>query len=240
MLGLLVYAENGAKGAARSLFGDTAILTAFVPRGKGLRSAHLARRAAKLFARRRIRLAAFPEDYPYRTVFTARGVMEADEAALRRACADKIILCALKRQGAAPQRAAVALFARARSAALDQAVCALASRVRYLTLCVPDSESLCERLRRQYGAAARMCKAGEPVCCDLRVSYDGADAASALDLCAADAVIDYALRTGAELPKGGGRSLLAALLQSGALRPEDIEITAASWGGADKLSLTYG
>ena len=74
MLGWICYEEEGKKAKEHTALGGAAVLILRVPRGKGPRGALGARRAARLLARKCVRLAALPPDYPYADLFLRRGV----------------------------------------------------------------------------------------------------------------------------------------------------------------------
>lgn len=220
MLGRVCYGEK--TGAERELFGDTAVLTAYTPRGKNLRCAWQAHRIAALFNKKRIQLAAFPQDYPYTEPFARCGIYAPDVTKLNLACAAKLTRCVLLQEGIMPERTNVSLISEKSSAEMRQAAFELARTVRYLSLCAPDAREIACVLRWQYGIAAKVLKQGETQRTDLTVLFDGTDGCEypVLPLAEKDLKVSYRLRCGAE--DCTDTQLLAALTQAGAIQSRDL------------------
>ena len=221
MIGWIRYEEAGVPRIERRRYGDATALAVRVPRGTGLRAWFAARRSASFLARQRVRLAAFPTDYPYMDTFLRRGIAASDVTRLNLACAPQIALSALRQRGAAAENANVALVSRLPSGELHGAAHSLARTVRYLTLRTPDAEALARTLRREYGVAAKVLREGDVLRADLALSFDaaGEGCLALMDRhleASYSAVFDGEICTDAPL--------LAALLSVGALRARDIRL----------------
>ena len=219
MIGWIRYEEAGQARIERRRYGDTAVLAVRVPRGTGLRALFAAHRTALLLARQRVRLAAFPADYPYTDIFLRRGIAASDVAYLNRACAPQIALSALRQSGAAAENATVALVSEKACRELHSAAHSLARTVRYLTLRTPDAETLARALRREYGVAAKVLRQNDAVRADFALSFDAAaEGCTAL----ADERLEVSYRAVLGGEECTDAPLLAALLSAGALRARDI------------------
>ena len=221
MIGWIRYEEAGEVRIERRRYGDTAVLAVRVPRGTGLRALFAAHRSASLFARRRVRLAAFPADYPYTETFARRGIAASDVTYLNLACAPQIALSALRQCGTAAGNANVALMSEKVCGEVHSAAHSLARTVRYLTLRTPDAETLARTLRLEYGVAAKVLREDDAPRADLALSFDvareGCLALGDVHLEASySAALDGEICTDAPL--------LAALLSTGALRAQDIRL----------------
>ena len=221
MLGWVCCGEGKPE---RLLLSGAAVVRVFVPRGEGRRCALAARRAARFLARSGVRLAALPPDYPYAAAFSRLGIAQSDAGALYRACAAKIVRCALSSRGISPQTASVALLSRKPSAALDRAAHELCPCVRYLTLCVPNGEELARALRWQYGMAVRLAREGEEVSATLAVSFDGAPAARCPCLPLADGRLSVSLQAQIGGAEYTDVPLLAAMKAADVLKADEIRV----------------
>ena len=249
MFGLWIWAppERGERRRAVELTERVVLHTRFVcvsvQRGERTPEAVVRRRAAaaaRKLQRAGIRRAVLPEGFPYGPLLEKRDVLPVDTLPLRRELAAEQVRRELEDRGLPTGR--VAVFADARSAELVRTVTELALRSRDVLLDVPyGGPELAGRLRREYGVA-------------LQLSPDRAQ------LAAAEALVLFAPRTdlrrdnpvvveayrGAEgtlppllppaleeqLPKGCCRiQLLAALRESGALRPGQISLGRSGEGG---------
>ena len=221
MIGWIRYEEAGQTRIERRRYGDTAVLAVRVPRGTGLRALFAARRSASFLARQRVRLAAFPADYPYIDIFLRRGIAAADVTYLNLACAPQIALSALRQRGAAAGNANVALVSEKACGEVHSAAHSLARTVRYLTLRTPDAETLARALRLEYGVAAKVLHQSDAVCADLVLSFDAAGE-DCLALNGAHLEASYSTAFNGEICTDA--PLLTALLSVGALRAQDIRL----------------
>lgn len=243
MFGLWIWTppERGERQRAVETAERTVLHTRFfcvhVLRGPRTPEAVVRRRAAsaaRKLQKAGVRRVVLPEDFSYGALLEKRGAEPVDTLTLRRELAAEQVRRGLEERELAPGRAAV--FADAMSAELVRTVTELALRSRYVLLDVPyGGPELAARLRREYGVA-------------LQLSPDRAQMA------AAEALVLFAPRTdlrrdnpvvveayrGAESPlpplllppaleaqlPGGCRriQLLAALRESGALRPGQIAL----------------
>ena len=220
MIGWIRYEGAGMPRIERRRFGDTAVLTVRVPRGMGLRAWFTARRAASLLARQRVRLAAFPADYPYTDVFLRRGMASSDVMRLNLACAPQIALSALQQSGVAAENANVALVSEKTCGEVHSAAHSLARAVRYLTLRTPDADTLARALRLEYGVAAKVLREDDAIRVDLALSFDAQEDCLALN----DARLEASYSAVLDGERCTDTPLLAALLSAGALRAQDIRL----------------
>lgn len=221
MIGWIRYEEAGQARIERRRLGDTAVLAVRVPRGTGLRALFAAHRAASLLARQRVRLAAFPTDYPYTNIFLRRGIAAPDVTLLNLACAPQIALLALRRGDAAAKNANVALVSKRVCRELHTAAHSLARTVRYLTLRTPDAEMLAHALRLEYGVAAKVLRESDAVRADLALSFDVAGK-GCITLPDKHLEASYSVVLDGEICTDA--PLLAALLSVGTLRAQDIRL----------------
>lgn len=250
MFGLWIWTppERGERRRAIETGERTVLHTRFfcvyVQRGPRTPEAVVRRRAAaaaRKLQRAGIRRTVLPEDFPYGALLEKRDVLPVDTLPLRRELAAELVRRGLEDRGLPAGR--VAVSADAMSAELVRTVTELALRSRYVLLDVPyGGPELAGRLRREYGVA-------------LQLSPDRAQMA------AAEALVLFAPRTdlrrdnpvvaeayrGAEtalpplllppaleeqLPEGCCRiQLLAALRESGTLRPGQISLGGSGEGG---------
>lgn len=224
MLGWISYEEGKEKTRERIMVGNAAMLHLSVPRGKNPRCSLEARHAARFLARRRVRLAVLPPDYPYAGIFLRCGIAMSDTTELYRACAAKIAQCALRQNAVLPQSAGVALLARNLSPALQNAAHELSGKVRYLTLRVPNGEKLARELRWEYGIAVHLPQEGELLCADVAVSFDGEKTADCPLLPLEDGKMKAVLCAQIEGKTYRDPALLAALLAADALKTEKISV----------------
>ena len=221
MIGWIRYEEAGQARIERRRYGDTAVLAVRVPRGTGLRALFAAHRTASLLARQRVRLAAFPADYPYTDIFLRRGIAASDVAYLNRACAPQIALSALRQSGAAAENATVALVSEKACRELHSAAHSLARTVRYLTLRTPDAETLARALRLEYGVAAKVLREDDAVRADLALSFDAQEEGC---IVLTDEHLEASYSAVLDGQQCTDAPLLAALLAVGALRAQDIRL----------------
>ena len=221
MIGWIRYEEAGQARIERRRYGDTAVLFVRVPQGTGPRALFAMHRAASLLTKQRVRLAAFPADYPYTNIFLRKGIAAPDVTRLNLACAPQIALSALQQSGAAAENANVALVSEKTCGEVHSAAHSLARTVRYLTLRTPDAEALAHALRREYGVAAKVLHEGDTVCTDLALSFDAAEE-GCLVLTDERLEVSYSAVLDGEICTDA--PLLTALLSVGALRAQDIRL----------------
>ena len=221
MIGWIRYEEAGQARIERRRYGDTTVLAVRVPRGRGVRGVFAAYRSASLLARRRIRLAVFPMDYPYMDAFLRRGIATPDVMRLNLACAPQIALLALRQSGKTAENANVALMSEKACGEVHSAARSLARTVRYLTLRTPDAEMLARALRLEYGVAAKVLRESDALHADLALSFDAAGE-GCLALNDEHLGASYSAVLNGEICTD--EPLLAALLSVGALRAQDIRL----------------
>lgn len=242
MIGILLWKESrtGAKqvdfkegGILRARF-----LTAEITRSRRTPEAVLRWRvalAARRMWRRGVSRAVLPEDFAYAGLLEKYHIRPVSTAALRRRLAADWLRAALAERGMAPGGTKVAVAAEQMTGELVRTVTELALRHRYILLDVPyGGEELCRQLRREYGVSLLLAPGREQMeeadalvlfgpRTDLRRKntvvlpvYDEAAALPALSL-------PPALEE--QMPEGADRGqLLAALLETGAVRPGQVSV----------------
>ena len=250
MFGLWIWTlpERGKRQRAVEIQEQTILHTrfccAYVLRGSRTPEAMLRRRANLALRRLQkagVRSVVLPEDFPYGTLLEKRKMGPVDTLPLRRELTAEQVRRALEDRGIPAGR--VAVSADAMSAELVRTVTELALRSRYVLLDVPHGgPELAARLRREYGVALQL----SPDRAQLTQAEALVLFAPRTDLRRENPVVVEAYR-GAEtplpplllptaleqqLPEGCGRiQLLAALRESGALRPGQISLGRSGSGG---------
>lgn len=243
MFGILTWSppERGkrrrAVETAERIVLHTRFACAYVQRGPHTPEAVVRRRVASAIRRLQkagVRRVVLPEDFSYGAVLAHREMEPVDTQTLRRELAAEQVRRGLEDRGLPAGR--VAVSADAMSAELVRTVTELALRSRYVLLDVPyGGPELAGRLRREYGVALQLApdrtQLSEAAALvlfaprtDLRrdnpvvvEAYRGAEAALP------PLLLPPALEE--QLPKGCCRiQLLAALRESGALRPGQISL----------------
>ena len=190
--------------------------------------------AAKKFQKIGIRRVVLPESFGYEALLARRELEPVDTLTLRRELAAEMVRRGLEDRGLSGGR--VAVSADAMSAELVRTVTELALRCRYVLLDIPfGGEELAGRLRREYGVSLLLAPD--------RAQMESSEAlvlfAPRTDLHRENPVVVEAYRGAAapfpplllppaleeQLPAGCCRpQLLAALRESGALRPGQISL----------------
>ena len=236
--------QQRAVAAAERMVLHTRFFCVYVLRSPRTPAAVLRRRAAaaaRKLQKAGIRRAVLPEEFPYGALLARRGVSPVDTLALQRELAVEQVRRGLEDRGLPTGR--VAVSADAMSAELVRTVTELALRSRYVLLDVPyGGTELAGRLRREYGVALQLAPDRTQLSdaealvlfaprTDLRLdnpvvveAYQGAKTALP------PLLLPPALEE--QLPEGCCRSqLLAALRESGALRPGQISLGRSGEGG---------
>lgn len=195
----------------------------YVAEGCSLRAALSARAAAAALRRAGVRLAAFPADYPYRSVFARRGVEVPSPAPLHRAAAAAIVRRFMTERGVDPRSALVVFAAESVTPELSRCAAELCAEVRYAALAVPHGgEALARSLRRRFGVTAPVVSAGAPSRAALTVAFDAAPVGGeALRL-------DDALRVVYDSPYP--QDVLGLLWRAGALNAAALRVKAVAPG----------
>ena len=171
MYGLIAY--RAADMPPVRVIGGVPLRTVYAAEGCSLRAALSARLAAAALRRAGVRLAAFPADYPYRSIFARCGVASPSPAPLYRAAAAAIVRCFAAQRGIDLRSAPVVFAAEYVTPDLTRCVEALCAEVRYVMLAVPrGGETLAQTLRRRYGAAAPVVPGGAAPRGALTVIFD--------------------------------------------------------------------
>lgn len=242
MIGILLWKESRA-GAKQVDFKEGGILrvrffTAEIVRSRRTPEAVLRWRvalAARRMWRRGVSQAVLPKDFAYAGLLEKYHIRQVSTAALRRRLAADWLRAALAERGMAPGTAKVAVAAEQMTGELVRTVTELALRHRYILLDVPyGGEELCRQLRREYGVSLLLAPGREQI--------EGADAlvlfGPRTDLRRKNAVVlpvyDETAALPAlslppaleeQMPEGVDRSqLLAALLETGAVRPGQVSV----------------
>lgn len=193
--------------------------------------------AAKRMRKMGVTRVVLPEDFACVTQLEKYGVRPVSTLALRRRLASDWVRQSLTERGMSPGGARVAVSAAQMTGELVRTVTELALRHRYVLLDVPyGGEELCRRLRREYGVSLLLGPDREQLEeADILVLFD-----PRTDLRRRSGVTlplyDEAAPMGGlslppaleeRLPEGAGRGqLLAALLEAGVLRPEQVSASA--------------
>ena len=250
MFGLWIWVppergQRAAKTAERMVL-HTHLYSVQVARGPRTPAAVIRRRAAaaaRKLEKAGVRRVVLPDDFAYRDVLEKRGIGAVDTLALRRELAAEQTCRGLEDRGLSG--GTVAVSADAMSAELVRTVTELSLRCRYVLLDVPyGGPDLAGRLRREYGVALRL----EPDLARLGEAEALVLFAPRTDLRRNNPVVVEAYR-GSEaplpplllppaleeqLPAGCCRiQLLAALRESGALRPGQISLGRSAAAGND-------
>lgn len=112
-----------------------------------------ARRAAREMARRGIREAVFPVDYPHGDLFARRGILPVDLLPLHRAMAPLVVKSRMNRMGLSAGTTTAAVAAERMTAEVGKIVRELALSTRYVMLDAPGAEEFCYGLQREYGVS---------------------------------------------------------------------------------------
>ena len=141
MVGILELAEGrGRPETERVGLQGLELLRVRVPAPDKLSGKRLARRVdrgSKVLARAGVRRVLTAAGFPHWEILARRGLEPVDTAPFCQDAAAPLALAALVRQGTAPERGTVCLWAPAVSAALLRAAEALCPRVRFLGVEVP-------------------------------------------------------------------------------------------------------
>ena len=229
--------RHGAVEIAERMVLHTRFICVYVRRGNRTPEAVIRRRAAsaaRKLQKAGVRRVVLPEAFAYGELLARREIEPVDTLALRRELASELVRRGLEERGLSSGR--VAVSADAMSAELVRTVTELTLRSRYVLLDVPfGGAELAGRLRREYGVALQL--GPEPA------QLEGAEAlvlfAPRTDLRRGNPVVVEVFR-GAQtplpplllplaleeqLPEGFCRcQLLAALRESGVLRPGQISL----------------
>lgn len=201
-------------------------------------------RAAKRMMRAGIRVAAFPENFAYMDVFEKYHIQAATDTCLRCATAAKAARWVLQERGLAPGECSIALLGDHMSVQMGRALTELAIHVRYTMLNAGGGGGeICSVLRREYGVSVLRNVGPEQLQrADLIVTFGAAAPDGRKDVLWIPAgeitqaegyhsVLEkctYVLppKADGQIPEECGRNaVLSMLVEAGALRPEELEVT---------------
>lgn len=242
MIGILLWKESqgGLRQRTVTLVERNILhmrfLCADIVRGPRTMEPALRRRvnaAAKRLRRAGVTRVVLPEGFAWGAQLERQGVRPVSTLALRRRLAADWVRRALAERGASPVGARIAVSAAQMTGELVRTVTELALRHRYVLLDVPyGGEELCRRLRREYGVSlllgpdrAQLEEADALVLFDPRTDLGRKDGVTLPLYDEAAPMGGVALPPALEehLPEGPDRGqLLAALLEGGVLRPEQL------------------
>lgn len=157
MLGQIVY-RAGSRGKVRLERGQAGGLTVLRAQldPEGLWARRRLRRAARLLAGAGSGRVLVPEGFEGWEELAQFGLRPVDPLPFLRWCAPELMVAALEARGLDPARCAVALRGTRAEGELERCAMELCPRVRELCVSVPrGGEALRERLRWEYGVAAR-------------------------------------------------------------------------------------
>lgn len=240
MIGYVQWTEEKKENRA----GETAILRmrfyrVSILRREGTPELLVRRRAAQAASRLQklgVTRAVFPEDFPYGTIFARRGILPTETLSLYRSLASDWIWAEMKARSLAPT-AAVAVSGERLGGELTRTVTELCLRVRYVLLDVPyGAEELARQLRREYGVSLLLSPTKQQLdSADVLVLFSPRQELSHKNPVVVPlypgAQMDHPPRLRLppmleeNVPQGCRREeLFAALLETGALRPSQIEV----------------
>jgi len=154
MVGYLSYTkENKGLAIKKRRIAGVVLLEAQLGKENRLLERHFARRAAKAMAKKGIREAVFPVDYPHGDVFAGRGIFPVDPLPLYRAMAPLVVKQRMNRLELSPGTTTVAVTAQRMSTEAEEIVREVALFARYVMLDASGAEAFCERMRREYGVS---------------------------------------------------------------------------------------
>lgn len=201
-------------------------------------------RAAKRMMRAGVRSAAFPENFAYADVFAKCHIRAAADIYLRCAMAAKAARWALQDRGLAAGECSIALLGDHMSVQMGRALTELAIHVRYTMLNAGGGGGeICSVLRREYGVSVLRNVGPEQLQrADLIVTFGAAAPDGRKDVLWIPAgeitqaegyhsVLEkctYVLppKADGQIPEECGRNaVLSMLVEAGALRPEELEVT---------------
>ncbi len=158
MFGYIVYESGERRGRLeqRNLLG-VRVLEAAVPGRRQVYGALAARRLAAALARRGVKQAVFPQDFPFAQAFWRRGVLPVNTLELYRALAGRAVKEGMAGLGLAPAETTAAVTAERITGGVEELVTELCMTVRYVLLQVPrGGEDLCRRLKGEYGVSVQL------------------------------------------------------------------------------------
>ena len=158
MFGYIVYESGERRGRLeqRNLLG-VRVLEAAVPGRRQVYGALAARRLAAAMARRGVKQAVFPQDFPFAQAFWRRGVLPVNTLELYRALAGRAVKEGMAGLGLAPAETTAAVTAERITRGVEELVTELCMTVRYVLLQVPrGGEDLCRRLKGEYGVSVQL------------------------------------------------------------------------------------
>lgn len=236
---------------ARRLMGASALLVQ-IPVFPGERRAGLRRRAvraAKAMAYLGVRAAVFPKDFSFCEEFARWEIRPFPVLPLYRKMAAEVVFRIMQERGMDARNVTVAVSGERVSYFMREAAVKISQKARYMSLAAgPGGEALCSMLRRDYGVPIVFGPTEKQrEAADIRLLFSQTKAG--------DKGIDVALyedapirgnaptATGASfrlcremdetLPQDCNRTqLLAALMESGAILPGDIEVESIIWSSA--------
>lgn len=242
MIGLLLWKEprggippRTVTLAERNIL-HTRFLCAEIARGPRTVEPALRRRvnaAAKRLRRAGVTRVVLPERFAWGAQLERQGLRPVSTLALRRRLAADWVRRALTEAGVPPVGARIAVSAAQMTGELVRTVTELSLRHRYVLLDVPyGGEELCRRLRREYGISLLLGPDQKQLeAADALVLFDprtdlrreGGVTLPLYDEKAPMGALSLPPALEERLPEGADRGqLLSALLEAGALRPEQV------------------
>ena len=135
------------------------------------------KKAARILVKNRIQKVLFERDFTKNEVFRRFGLVSATERTLERRMAGTITQAVLRRKNRTPEALCLAIEGEETDSAVQDALLALAPRVRYVILNTNGGgDALCASLRREYGISVRQrAGAGELLRADVILTFGAAE-----------------------------------------------------------------
>lgn len=112
-----------------------------------------AARAARMLAKRGVRSAVFPTDYPHEDIFARCGIFPVEILPLHRAMAISVMKRKMAALGCTPGTTTAAVAAERVTGEVERLLRDLALSVRYVILAGEGGEECCRHLQREYGVS---------------------------------------------------------------------------------------
>ncbi len=234
MTALIVLEEKGKERMGICVLSGVRFLKVVLPRA-GMLSGYFARHAARKLQKAGITRAVFAQDFPYSAVFEKYGVQPCEVRRLRLAAARQIVCAALRQKGIAPENAHVAIAAERLNSEVQSLVEGISAVVRHLSLDAPEADVFAEQMRFRCGVALQLVKA-QCAAAQMVLSLKEKHEAGVLALLDEGLSVAYALPPELAEEKVEKEQFLAAILDGGGIKAEEIEVLGIDTNGTEAIS----